>query len=41
MKVKELIERLQGIDQDTNRLGFYAIDVNTEFGAEEESKSLS
>ncbi len=70
MKVKELIERLQGIDQetevrislrkgwrpigtkpinslepvidqDTNRLGFYAIDVDTEFGAEEESKSLS
>ncbi|MGN7942268.1 hypothetical protein ACTJJ9_20670 [Metabacillus sp. 22489] len=27
------------IDQDTNRLGFYAIDVNTEFGTEEESKS--
>ncbi|MDQ0225782.1 hypothetical protein CHH83_18360 [Bacillus sp. 7586-K] len=27
------------IDQDTNRLGFYVIDVNTEFGTEEESKS--
>jgi len=27
------------IDQDTNLLGFYAIDVNTEFGTEEESKS--